>query len=126
MIDVFIGVVQLLNAFVFLYPCVMAYVWIAGALLYYWVRERPFIDPEHPPALPQYPFVSILVPCHNEAENIEETFGQLMELDYPAYEVLGINDGSRTTLRSCSTSLRSVTHGCASCTCGRTRGKPWP
>lgn len=95
MIDIFIVVVWLLNAFTFLYPCVMAYVWIAGALSYYWVRERPFIDPAHPPLLPQYPFVSVLVPCHNEAENIEETFGQLMELDYPAYEVLAINDGSR-------------------------------
>ena len=95
MIDMFIVVVWLLNAFTFLYPCVMAYVWIAGALSYYWVRERPFIDPAHPPLLPQYPLVSVLVPCHNEAENIEETFGQLMALDYPAYEVLAINDGSR-------------------------------
>jgi biofilm PGA synthesis N-glycosyltransferase PgaC len=95
MLDAFIVFVQTLNVFVFLYPCVMAYVWIVGALLYYWVRERPFIDPAHPPTLPQYPFVSVLVPCHNEAENIEETFGQLMDLDYPAYEVLAVNDGSR-------------------------------
>lgn len=47
-------------------------------------------------ALPYTPFVSIMVPAHNEAEVIEDTVRALAAFDYPrdCYEVLVINDAS--------------------------------
>lgn len=41
-----------------------------------------------------WPFVSIFVPCFNESETIEPALESLLELDYPAYEVVVVNDGS--------------------------------
>ena len=42
------------------------------------------------------PFVSILIAAYNEADVIEDTVRNKLELDYPAdkYEVLVISDGS--------------------------------
>ncbi|MCE5221608.1 MAG: glycosyltransferase [Clostridium sp.] len=46
--------------------------------------------------LKNYPFVSILVPAHNEAVVIRKTVTSLLELDYPKdkYEVIIVNDNS--------------------------------
>ena len=84
---------ELLFDFAFFYPLLMSYLWMTGALLYYYRYERG----QHytvPPELPEYPFVSILVPCYNESSNVIETFTALADLHYPNYEVLAINDGS--------------------------------
>jgi glycosyltransferase involved in cell wall biosynthesis len=40
------------------------------------------------------PKVSIIVPARNEEDHIEQTLSQLLELDYPDYEVIAINDRS--------------------------------
>lgn len=40
------------------------------------------------------PFVSIMVPCHNEHEVIEKTVENLLELDYKDYEIILIDDRS--------------------------------
>jgi Hypothetical glycosyl hydrolase family 13 len=47
-------------------PFVMAWYWMSGGLLYRLIRGRhePLYDA--PSVLPEYPPVSILVPCHNE------------------------------------------------------------
>jgi cellulose synthase/poly-beta-1,6-N-acetylglucosamine synthase-like glycosyltransferase len=42
-----------------------------------------------------WPFVSIFVPSYNEAETIDAALASLIALDYPSYEVLVVNDGSR-------------------------------
>lgn len=46
--------------------------------------------------LEEYPFVSILVPAHNEGIVIKKTVMSLVELDYPKdkYEIIIINDNS--------------------------------
>lgn len=82
------------SAFCFGYPFVMSMYWVTGSLLHFVMRERLEPLPEHPPVLPSYPLVSILVPCHNESAQIHETFAALAALDYPHYEVIAINDGS--------------------------------
>jgi len=84
-----------LATFCFGYPFVMAWYWMAGGLLYRWFRERHEPMPDDPPALPEYPLVSILVPCHNEQDQALETFAALAHIEYPEYEILAINDGSR-------------------------------
>ena len=45
--------------------------------------------------LAQYPSVSILIPCHNEADNIRETIDYCLKQNYPSYDIIAINDGSR-------------------------------
>jgi biofilm PGA synthesis N-glycosyltransferase PgaC len=83
-----------ITAFCFGYPFVMAFYWMAGAVLYHWLRGRHEPLPGAPPRLADYPPVSILVPCHNEASQLDETFGALALVDYPDFEIIAINDGS--------------------------------
>ncbi|MFN3630771.1 MAG: poly-beta-1,6-N-acetyl-D-glucosamine synthase, partial [Casimicrobiaceae bacterium] len=41
------------------------------------------------------PLVSVLVPCYNEEDNVEEVVAALDKLDYPNFEIICINDGSK-------------------------------
>ena len=88
------AVIRGIQSFCFGYPFVMSWYWMAGGLLYRWLRERHQPPPWEPPRLDSYPAVSVLVPCHNEAANAKEVFTALAVLDYPDYEVIAINDGS--------------------------------
>ena len=81
--------------FVFYYPLFMSYLWMVGAALFRWRHEAGLPRPEDPPALADPPPVSVLIPCYNEAENVEETLVHALALDYPDFEVVAINDGSR-------------------------------
>jgi biofilm PGA synthesis N-glycosyltransferase PgaC len=82
-------------AFCFGYPFVLAWHWIVGGLLFYILRERHMAPPDRPPPLEHLPPISILVPCYNEADNAEETLETAAAADYPDFEVIAINDGSR-------------------------------
>lgn len=81
--------------FIFYYPLFMAYVWMIGALVYHFRWERRDGDPvDDLPDLAEYPPVSILIPCHNEADNIRETIAYALKQKYPNFEILAIDDGS--------------------------------
>lgn len=81
--------------FTYFYPLFMAYLWMTGAIIYYYHWEKPFGDKvNEPPELAHWPGVSILVPCHNEGENIIETISWLQKTRYPDFEIIAINDGS--------------------------------
>jgi biofilm PGA synthesis N-glycosyltransferase PgaC len=41
-----------------------------------------------------YPFVSIIVPAYNESEVIQASLSSLLELRYPYYEIIAVDDGS--------------------------------
>jgi len=84
-----------LSAFCFGYPFVLAWYWITGGLLYSLVYERHRPPQDRPDALPSPPPISILVPCYNEGDNAEETLAAAVAVDYPDFEVIAINDGSR-------------------------------
>jgi biofilm PGA synthesis N-glycosyltransferase PgaC len=88
---IFISAVQFLSDFVYLYPLLMSFVWMIGGLIFFWKLER---KQKTPPELGNYPFFSVLVPCHNEEDQIEDTVSYLLELDYPEYEIILIDDGS--------------------------------
>ncbi len=45
-------------------------------------------------AYENYPFVSIIVPAYNEAEVIQSSLASLLELRYPYYEIIAVDDGS--------------------------------
>ena len=78
----------------FFYPLFMSFLWTVGGLYFYWHWERKDPPVDQPPALDEYPFVTILVPCHNEADNAEETLSYALAQRYPHFEVIAINDGS--------------------------------
>ena len=54
--------------FVFYYPLFMSYLWMVGAIIFYW-KERQDPPYQQPATLPEYPKVSVLVPCFNEGDN---------------------------------------------------------
>lgn len=94
MYDVLSALLAVSFKFAFYYPIVMSFFWIAGGLYYYLRRERHARGRTDPPALEAAPFVSILIPCHNEGDNVRETIASAMAQRYPSFEVIAINDGS--------------------------------
>ncbi len=86
---------QSLLGFVFYYPLFMSWLWMLGAALFYWRFERREPAWNQPRVLLNTPPVSVLIPCYNEGDNAEETLSHALALDYPDFEVIAINDGSR-------------------------------
>lgn len=81
--------------FVFIYPVLMSLFWMTGGVLFYWrIERKPHRRVDDPPHRDEWPPVSVLVPCFNEAKQIEETIDALMSLRYPHFEVVAVNDGS--------------------------------
>jgi biofilm PGA synthesis N-glycosyltransferase PgaC len=81
--------------FLFFYPLFMAMLWLVGGLYYYVRWEMWSGDARFPPGLTETPLVSIIVPCFNEGDNVIETIGALMRQNYPNFEVIAVNDGSK-------------------------------
>lgn len=70
---------------------------IIAGYRYYIKNEKA----EIPPLAGEVPFVSIMVPAHNEGKVIIQTVRALLELDYPhdRYEIIVINDNSSDNSR---------------------------
>jgi biofilm PGA synthesis N-glycosyltransferase PgaC len=89
------NIVHLLFDFAFDYPFFMAYLWMTGAVYYFFYREkvekRAVNDP---PPLSETPGVTFIVPCHDEGPNVRETIGALLDQAYPNFEVVAVNDAS--------------------------------
>jgi biofilm PGA synthesis N-glycosyltransferase PgaC len=82
-------------ACVFGYPFVGSWYWMVGGLLFYLTIQRRMAPPDQPPPMDHWPPISILVPCYNEADHAAETLSTAAAVDYPEFEVIAINDGSR-------------------------------
>ena len=78
------------------YPITMACVWIVLSIAFARRRERHSSTDANAPALPPIPlpFVSVVIPAHKEAGTIGRTLEALLQVDYPSYEVIVVNDGS--------------------------------
>jgi len=87
---------DLLARFVFIYPALMAVVWIVGGLVFWWKAERGtgLAPGAHGPDPDAWPPVTVVVPCRNEAAAIARTCRNLCRLDYPDYRVLLVDDAS--------------------------------
>jgi biofilm PGA synthesis N-glycosyltransferase PgaC len=92
---VFHGVWPHVLSFVYYYPLFMSFLWMIGAVLFYWRVERTEPQYSEPQRVADPPPVSVLIPCYNEEANAEETLTFALALDYPQFEVIAINDGSR-------------------------------
>lgn len=94
--------VEFFSAYSFYYPLFMSYLWMTGAIFYYFRYERPpkrHRDLSHggvetPPALADYPLVTMVVPCHNEGREIKDTVAYLLASTYPNFDILLVDDGS--------------------------------
>ncbi|HQS66957.1 MAG TPA: poly-beta-1,6-N-acetyl-D-glucosamine synthase [Sulfuricurvum sp.] len=86
-----------LLGFIFYYPLFMSSLWIIGAIFFYYKNEKPYLTHTIPELRPNesWPGVSILIPCYNEGENAIETITYALNVDYPEFEVIAINDGSK-------------------------------
>jgi biofilm PGA synthesis N-glycosyltransferase PgaC len=56
-----------------------------------YLHQRELSKQEFPDV---YPFVSIIVPAYNEGEVIQASLSSLLELRYPYYEIIAVDDGS--------------------------------
>jgi len=104
-----------LLVFIAVYPIVSAAVWIAGGVLFAFLRERgpqPELQPgEGPP-------VSVLIPAYNEAVDIGNAVRAALRLDYHDLEVLVLDDGSTDDTAERARKAGSVIHVSA---CSATR-----
>ena len=89
-----LNLVEALFTFAFFYPLTMSVLWMIGGTYYFFRREYRQPARQQPPQLADYPLVSILVPCHNEGDNIDETIAALQAQRYPDFEIIAIDDGS--------------------------------
>jgi biofilm PGA synthesis N-glycosyltransferase PgaC len=106
---IIILVVVVLTVFLFKYPqrlgpiFVSALVVTLGSFLmllilrhfvliwFSYLHQRELSKQEFPDV---YPFVSIIVPAYNEGEVIQASLSSLLELRYPYYEIIAVDDGS--------------------------------
>lgn len=101
-----ISPIEFFSAYSYYYPLFMSYLWMIGAVFYYFRRERPpksyrdqhRADPdcglEIAPLMAEYPLVTMIVPCHNEGREIEDTVAYLLASTYPDFDIVLVNDGS--------------------------------
>jgi len=52
-----------------------------------------------------YPFISIIVPVFNEGVVLKSSIGSLLEIEYPNYEIIIVNDGSTDNTSTIGESL---------------------
>ena len=83
-------VVELLLAFVVLYPVCTAAMWVAGGVLFR-VLDEPEAAEEPEGG---WPGVSVLIPAYNEEAVIATSVAAAIGSDYPQLEVLVLDDGS--------------------------------
>lgn len=87
---------DLLFGYAFYYPLIMAWMWMIGGLWYYLRWENRYdLGPDYPPPISKQPPASILIPCFNEEQNVRDTLAYALATDYPDFEVIAINDGSK-------------------------------
>src|ERR671935_287733 len=77
-------------AFVAAYPIVTGVMWTLTSLIFYGRNERTPLAPDEV----DLPFVSVVVAAFCEEAVIDATLESLLALDYPAYEVVVVDDGS--------------------------------
>ena len=92
--------IDYIGLFVFLYPAIMAVYWGSTGLMYFLKQEKlsrnkKFADYPNYKYHTDAPLVSLLVPCYNEADNIDESLPFLLKSNYPNLEIILVNDGSK-------------------------------
>ncbi len=74
-----------------LYPILTSVVWITTSLFFWFRREQ---GERARPSLQHTPYVSVLIPAYNEEPLIGRALDAVCAMDYPAFEVVVVDDGS--------------------------------
>lgn len=72
-----------------LYPIAMSWLWISLSLFFQRGQEEKAVEMQ-----PPFPLVSVVVPCYAEESTLRDTVDALLAMDYPAFEVIVVNDNS--------------------------------
>jgi biofilm PGA synthesis N-glycosyltransferase PgaC len=67
---------------------------------------------EHTRLLKSIPVISILVPAYNEAANIKHTLDSIVDSDYPAKEIVVVDDGSKDLTYAIATQYAQTCKRC--------------
>lgn len=108
------------------YPILGAFACFIGVLCYQLIyRHRHKDDIEFQPLTPEeQPFITIMIPAHNEEVMIEHTINYLMNnLNYEKYEVLVTDDGSTDETPAILERLQSVYDNLRVVTIKKNQGK---
>ncbi|MDR8873511.1 poly-beta-1,6-N-acetyl-D-glucosamine synthase [Burkholderia multivorans] len=89
------GLITKLQDFVFYYPFFMSYPWMIGGVVHYFLLEEGRVLSKRKIAASGFPKVSIVVPCFNEEANARSVIEHLNAMDYPNYDIIAVNDGSK-------------------------------
>ena len=81
--------------FVLLNLIYLAFTLIAGQSLSRYMRRRTYEATESAMASPLTPPISVLLPAYNEEAGIVPSVHSLLDLRYPLYEVVVVDDGSK-------------------------------
>jgi biofilm PGA synthesis N-glycosyltransferase PgaC len=81
-------------AFFAYYPLLSALMWVATSLVYWFRRERHPDESFYDVPVDELPMVSVVVPSYSEELTVCGTMTAILELDYPRYEIVLVNDGS--------------------------------
>lgn len=88
--------------YVFIYPLALSVLWTVLGY-HFWFRHEKDVTKEQKRWPDEWPPITILVPCCNEAAGISKTCISLELLNYPSFEVIFIddasNDGTADTIR---------------------------
>jgi biofilm PGA synthesis N-glycosyltransferase PgaC len=122
---------EFFSAYAYYYPLFMAYLWMTGAVFYYFRYERPPKSHrdlpqsglETPPVLAGHPLVTIVVPCHNEGRDIEDTVEYLLASLWPNFDILLVDDGSGDETRKILDALAALHPKVRVIHCARNQGK---
>ncbi|UOQ95449.1 glycosyltransferase [Halobacillus shinanisalinarum] len=71
----------------------------------------------------EWPKISILIPCYNEQDTIEETINHFSRLSYPNKEIIAVNDGSQDSTGRQLQDLASIYLQLRVVDCSENRGK---
>ena len=105
------------------YPIVTSIMWITTSM-YFLRRWEGGGPPSDSISDAELPWVSVLIPAHNEAEVIADTLEAVCRIDYPHFEVLVIDDGS-TDGTARRVEAFPGTAACAWCASCSTKARRW-
>ncbi|WP_415836409.1 poly-beta-1,6-N-acetyl-D-glucosamine synthase [Polynucleobacter arcticus] len=85
---------SIIFSFCFLYPLFMSWVWVTSGVFYWFRYERKNSNPNQLPTLSSFPRIALIAPFYNESPSAEETLRNLLDQNYPNFEVIAVNDCS--------------------------------
>lgn len=87
----------ILGNYIFFYPIIATIFWIVGSRLYYYffeVHQEVDVNRITHNKFQIFPKVSIFIPCYNEEATLYDAVISMVDLEYPDYEIVLIDDCS--------------------------------